>query len=295
MSIEKRIFYCWFGEAKPSELEQACIASWSEHCPDYEIVKITENTPGFKMSKYAQDAYEHGNYSFVSDYARLWALEQQSGIYLDTDIKLLRPLDALLEYDAFVGMSGVGFYNSVPLARGKTFPKIFKDAKKRLVDGTCLNTLMNKIIYDTYDVYGSPFKKIDGIAFLGNWAFVTGGYTANNQTYGIHYCNGSWLDKWQGSYDKSKTFNKFQIYQDGIRDKNAEKKLFGEVVESNELILYSRLTPVTRDKAFYGNFFFNKRVASVSGDTFTIKRSKIRHTRYIEHECFEGLRLHLTE
>lgn len=296
MSIDKRIFYCWFGHNEMSELEKACIESWSRCCPDYEIVKISEDTPGFTMDKYASDAYEHGNWSFVSDYARLWTLERQSGIYLDTDIKLLKPLDDLLKYDAFVGMSGVGFYNSVPIARGQAFPTIFKEAKEQLVDGKCLNTLMNEIVYKHYDVYGAPFHCFDNIAFLGNKMFVTGGYTAQeSSTYGIHYCNGSWLDKWQGSYDKASTFIKFQIYQDHIRDTNAEKKFFGTVVENDEIRFNSILTPVTKDKIFYGNFFYNPRVASVIGNTFNIRRTNVESCNYIEHQAFEGITLHLMD
>lgn len=271
MSIEKRIIWCWFGKGKLSELEKACIASWKEQCPDYEIVKITEKTPGFTMDKYAQDAYEHGNFSFVSDYARLWALKRMSGIYLDTDVRLLKPLNDLLRYDAFVAMSGVGFYNSVPIARGETFPAFLQEAINKLVDGRCLNELINEIVYNNYDVFGASFHEFDNIAFLGNKLFVTDNYVADSQTYGIHYCNGSWLDKWQGSYDKGSTFIPFQVYQDGIRDTNAEKKFFGHVVSDSNLALYSDKMPVARNHMFYGNFFRNKRVVYVRGNNFVIR------------------------
>ena len=299
MSIEKRIIYCWFGENQLSELEQKCIESWTECCPDYEIMKISEDTPGFTMNKYAKDAYDHGNYSFVSDYARLWALQRYSGIYLDTDIKLLRPLDSLLKYDAFVAMSGVGFYNSVPIARGETFPAIFQEAMDKLVDGRCLNSLLNKIIYSHYDVFGSSYHEFDNIAFLGNRWFVTDNYNANALTYGIHYCNGSWLNKWQGSYDKGATFIPFQVYQDGVRDTNAEKKFFGSVIEKNDIVLHSYRMPVARNHIFYANFFYNPRMAYVEGNHFTIYRTKYSTEKYNmeEHTIWNGdnenLRLHL--
>ena len=176
MSIAKRIIYCWFGDNELSELEKSCIESWKQQCPDYEILKISEKTPGFVMNEYAQSAYDHGNYSFVSDYARLWALQKWSGIYLDTDIKLLKPLDDLLKYDAFIAMSGVGFYNSVPLARGETFPNFMQEAMDKLVAGKCLNSLINEIVYSRYDVFGAAFHEFDNIAFLGNRMFVTDNY-----------------------------------------------------------------------------------------------------------------------
>lgn len=280
MSIAKRIIYCWFGDNELSELEKSCIASWKQQCPDYEILKISEDTPGFETNEYAQDAYDHGNYSFVSDYARLWALQKWSGIYLDTDIKLLKPLDDLLKYNAFVAMSGVGFYNSVPLARGETFPEFLQEAMDKLVDGKCLNSLLNEIIYSRYDVYGASFHEYDNIAFLGNRLFVTDNYPTNSSTYGIHYCNGSWLDKWQGSYDKGATFIPFQVYQDSVRDTNAEKKFFGKIIDSDAIVLNSFNMPVARNHMFYANFFYNKRVAVVEGNNFIIHRKKYCNGKY---------------
>ena len=42
----------------------------------------------------------------MSDYVRLWALEREGGIYLDTDVEVLKPFDDLLGYQAFAGFEG---------------------------------------------------------------------------------------------------------------------------------------------------------------------------------------------
>ena len=90
--IEKRIFYCWFGRGEKSELEKECIKSWEEKCPDYEIIEINEDNFDININEYCRQAYENKNYSFVSDVVRMEILKNNSGVYLDTDIRLLKSL-----------------------------------------------------------------------------------------------------------------------------------------------------------------------------------------------------------
>lgn len=273
--IDKRIIYCWFGGNPVSKFEQACIDSWHEQCPDYEILKISEENFDLNSSEFAKTAYEHGNYAFVSDYARLWALSKWSGFYLDTDIRLIKPLDELRKYDAIVSMSGKGFYNNAPLGCGD-FPKIYQEALNRLQDGRCGNEIMNQLAYENYDVHGASLEVYDNIAFLGNNKFVTPCYSVTDDTFGIHYCHGSWLTAWQGKYDKRKSFKAFEIYQDGVRDEKSEKKLFGDAVEKCGLEVVGRLntsgTPIVNTHIFYANYFFNPRVMVVNGNGFILER-----------------------
>lgn len=101
--IPKIIHYCWFGGNPLSELAQSCIASWKKFCPDYKIQRWDETNFPISNWIYAQEAFEAKKWAFVSDVARLWVLVKYGGIYMDTDVEVIRPLDKLLFYDAVSG------------------------------------------------------------------------------------------------------------------------------------------------------------------------------------------------
>lgn len=294
--IPKRIIYCWFGSNKPTPFMESCMESWKTQCPDYEIIKVDETVFDVNSNEYSKEAYKHGNYSFVSDVARLWSLKQWSGIYLDTDIRLVKPLDELLQYDAFIPMSGVGFYTSGCLGCDK-FPRIFEEAYEQLKDGRVVNELLNELCYEKYDVHGGLLEVQDNIAFLGNEYFVVPGYSKGTHTIGLHYANGLWNNAWKGSYDRRRTLKEFEIYQDGARDTDAEKKIYGNVLNPTQDNIIGKLEthglPVTGNHVFYGNYFYNPRVMKVKGNGFELERynkKPIKKTMCVENvilECSE--------
>lgn len=104
--IPRIIHYCWFGQGEMPEQARRCIASWHEHMPDYEFKHWSEDNFDLGMNAYAKEAYEACKFAFVSDYVRLWALEREGGIYLDTDVEVFKPFDDLLGYHAFAGFEG---------------------------------------------------------------------------------------------------------------------------------------------------------------------------------------------
>jgi hypothetical protein len=116
MSIPKIIHYCWFGynPLPPDALK--CIRSWKKYCPDYQIIQWTEDNFDVTSHPYMYDAWKAGKWAFVSDYARLKIIAEHGGIYLDTDVELIRSLDPLLEQEGFMGYqddvyvaTGLGF------------------------------------------------------------------------------------------------------------------------------------------------------------------------------------------
>lgn len=110
--IPKKIHYFWFGGApKPSNV-QKCIDSWKAHCPDYEIKEWNETNFDYRCMPFAAQAYEAKKFAFVSDVARLMVLYEEGGIYLDTDVELLKPLDSLLENKAYIGFENNDYVNS---------------------------------------------------------------------------------------------------------------------------------------------------------------------------------------
>lgn len=134
--IPKIIHYCWFGRGEMPELVAKCIASWHRHMPDWEyrlwdedslteainnptpspLLTEGEQTPLLNLPRkgdedwleympaYVKEAYSVKKYAFVSDYVRLWALEREGGLYLDTDVEVLKSFEPMLNDTAFIGL-----------------------------------------------------------------------------------------------------------------------------------------------------------------------------------------------
>ena len=114
--IPKKIHYCWFGYGEKTKLVQKCIASWKKYCPDYEIIEWNETNFDVNKNAYTKMCYEQKKYAFLTDYIRLVVIAEYGGIYLDTDVELVRNIDKLLENRAFFGFetdeyvaTGLGF------------------------------------------------------------------------------------------------------------------------------------------------------------------------------------------
>ncbi|MBR5315095.1 MAG: glycosyl transferase [Clostridia bacterium] len=101
MAIPKIIHYCWFGRGEMPEDYKRYIESWKKYCPDYEIKEWNEDNFDVNCNEYVKQAYEARKFAFVSDYARVCALYTDGGIYMDTDVELLKSLDGFLDNMAF--------------------------------------------------------------------------------------------------------------------------------------------------------------------------------------------------
>ncbi|MFI3305846.1 MAG: glycosyltransferase [Rikenellaceae bacterium] len=99
--IPKTIHYCWFGASKPSPFIRQCMATWRDKLPHYTLREWNESNFDVDSVPFVRDAYAAGKWAFVADYVRLHALYTEGGIYLDTDVKILRPLDNFLHYNLF--------------------------------------------------------------------------------------------------------------------------------------------------------------------------------------------------
>lgn len=101
--IPKTLHYCWFGNNPKPQIFQDCIKSWRYYCPDFEIKEWNENNTGQFSNSFYENALRKKKYAFVADYIRAKVLFEQGGIYLDTDMMLLKPIDSLLQYNFFIG------------------------------------------------------------------------------------------------------------------------------------------------------------------------------------------------
>ena len=218
--IPKVIHYCWFGGNPLSELAEKCIESWKKYCPDYEIKEWNEKNFDINCCAYVREAYDAGKWAFVSDVARLYALVNEGGIYMDTDVEVIRPLDSLIQYHA---VSGFETDTAIPtgLMACEKDNSMFKELLDeyetihfKLSDGT-LDTKTNVVrITNACLKYGIVLNNTKQTIntftllpkdYLCPKDHVTGAVHLTDNTLTIHHFNGSWLtdkEKYQAELTK---------------------------------------------------------------------------------------------
>lgn len=101
--IPKIIHYCWFGRNPLPEDAKKYIETWKKFCPDYEIKEWNEDNFDLDLYPYAREAYNSRKFAFVTDIVRLYALYNEGGIYMDTDVEVTASLDKFLNHHVFSG------------------------------------------------------------------------------------------------------------------------------------------------------------------------------------------------
>lgn len=208
MSIPKVIHYCWFGRGEMPPLAKKCIKSWKKKCPDYQIICWNEENFDLNQNRYMQEAYRQKKWAFVSDYVRLKVIYDHGGIYLDTDVELLKPLDDLLHYSGFMGFdekgivaTGLGFGGEKGNPIVGELLKDYADISFIRDDGSCdltpcpdRNTATLKRLGMDINVTDQTFM---GTVFLPReylcpMDYYTGKKTVTKNTYSIHHYCASW-------------------------------------------------------------------------------------------------------
>lgn len=205
--IPKIIHYCWFGRNPFPELEQKCMESWKKYCPDYKIIEWNEDNFDIHCCKFAEEAYEEKKWAFVSDVARLYALVNVGGVYLDTDLELLRPIDTLLENEAVLGFESDTDIMTAFMAGSKgnaIFTGMLHEYERspfRLPDGGFDMTSNVIKLTDLCSRYGlkrdNSMQKICGATllpreYLSPKDFATGSITLTENSFSIHHFRVSW-------------------------------------------------------------------------------------------------------
>lgn len=98
--IPRTIHYFWFGGPKTA-LAKMCIASWRRHCPGWEIREWNESNVDIGSSPFASAAFAARKWGFVPDPLRMIKICEEGGVYLDTDVELIRPIDDLVDEGPF--------------------------------------------------------------------------------------------------------------------------------------------------------------------------------------------------
>lgn len=101
--IPKVIHYAWFGRGAKPALAIKCIESWKKILPDYKIIEWNEDNFDMSLYPFVKEAYQAKKYAYVTDVVRLYVLYQFGGIYMDSDVEVVKSLDDLLELHGFSG------------------------------------------------------------------------------------------------------------------------------------------------------------------------------------------------
>ena len=235
MSIPKVIHYCWFGRGDIPERDKKCIESWRKYCPDYEIIQWNEDNYDVTQVPYMKEAYEAKRWGFVPDFARMDIVYRYGGIYLDTDVELIKSLDGLLENHGFAGREapsgcialGLGFGAEKNLPILKEWCDYYR--KLRFIDEDGKPNLKpNPIILEEYiNKMGvipedTSVNELLGITilppeYLCPQDYLTGRTKVTANTYSIHHYHASWQTE-----QEKQTIREYQRFTRSLGEKYGE-------------------------------------------------------------------------
>ncbi len=212
--INKIIHYMWFGgKEMPDDLKKN-LASWKKYCPDFEFMCWDESNFDVNCCDYVRQAYECKKYAFVSDYARLYALKKYGGVYLDTDVEILKPIDKLLENDSFIGFENKYWLGTAVIGgQGEWIDKALQQYDKRdFIVGKKMDMTPNPVVItEILKSFGlkqnGETQKLDGVmVYAGDYLspknFWTGEIKTTENSYFIHHYAATWF----GAKDKIANF-----------------------------------------------------------------------------------------
>lgn len=236
--IPKTIHYIWLGGRDFTATQLMIINSWKRNLPDYKFVEWNEkNIPyDYLCSKnlFFKECWERRLWAFVADYLRLWILNQYGGIYLDTDVEIVKNLDPLLNNKAFMG------YEAGSKELGEYIGTGVIGAEKKNESINRLLSFYDKEIWNTEDYINTIiFKKLYMVNkeyFFSDielyprqyfspyspYDYVTGKSIETATTFAIHWYSSKW-----GMSLKGYTF---------ITTKSIKNSLIREIVKLKRVV-----------------------------------------------------------
>jgi len=206
--IPKIIHYCWFGRGEMPELAHKCIESWKKFLPDYKLQLWNEDNFDINSNRYVKEAYQSRKFAFVTDYVRLYALYNFGGVYMDTDVEVLKSLDEFLTLPAF---SGFESETEIPtgIMASEQYGQWAKDQLEYYIDKafimpdgsldtttnvTIICNIMGKngfIFNNTKQNYHNQITMFPKDFFCPK-SYLTGKIHLTENSYCIHHFSGSW-------------------------------------------------------------------------------------------------------
>ena len=206
--IPKIIHYCWFGGNPLPKLAKRCIASWRKFLPDYEIKEWNESNFDVNIISYTAEAYKAKKYAFVSDYARFWILYKYGGLYFDTDVEVIKPMDDIIARGPFMGCQNTAGKGATTLGVNpglglyKEILEFYSDLSFINKDGSYNQQTVVKYTTDILVKHGlqltNDIQLVSGVYlypkdYFNPKDFVTLEMSITENTRSIHHFDGSWL------------------------------------------------------------------------------------------------------
>ncbi|WP_084031650.1 glycosyltransferase family 32 protein [Anaerobacillus arseniciselenatis] len=204
--IPKIIHYCWVGPKEMPELERKCIESWDKFLPDYQKIFWNEDSFDINSNLFVKQAYGAKKYAFVSDYIRLYALYHYGGIYMDTDVEVIKSLDRFLTHPAFSGFESPGAIPTGAMGAVKGHPWInrlleyYKDKSFYFDNGSMDLTTNVKIITDISEREFGLVKGNNNFQVLNNDVHI---YPTD------YFCPKEWWSRKMAITDNTHTIHHF--------------------------------------------------------------------------------------
>lgn len=242
--IPKKIHYIWFGKNQKSELILNCIESWKKYLPDWEFIEWNEDNYNVNKGAYISEAYQNKKYAFAADYARFDILYEYGGIYLDTDVELLKPIpEDFLELNGFVGVEGNNKIAPGLIIAVAPKNKMIKRVKEHyesihFIENEKMNT--ETVVNYTTDIFkthgfirNGKMQDIEGIRvfpaeYFCAYDFDIREFHITDKTISIHHYTNTWSSKRSKKIISIKMFIKKTI---GVKNYkillNIKRKLFG--------------------------------------------------------------------
>lgn len=211
--IPKTIHYFWFGGNPLPPLAKKCIASWKKFCPDYKIKRWDETNFDISICDYVKEAYSAKKWAYVSDYARFYILNKFGGVYLDTDVELLKPIDNIIKNGPFFALEtekydslnpGIGMATYANNNFYKIIIDDYNNSHYLTKEGVEINLPVGKRVATFLKKDGlksnNGIQKIDDITIYPKEYFCplnyfTGELKLTKNTVAIHHYAASWLSE----------------------------------------------------------------------------------------------------
>ena len=211
--IPKIIHYCWFGGNPKTKKMEQCIESWRKFCPDFQIIEWNEeNFIIEEQCQFVREAYRLKKYAFVSDVARLKVVYENGGVYLDTDVELIKPIDTLLTCPCFLGWqdnnfvaNGLGFgaEKGNPVVKENlqaysNIPFVNKDGSLNMKACPIYTTevlLRHGLKMDNRNIQTLDEAVVYPVEYFNPLDDATNRLAVTNQTFSIHWYAKTWVSK----------------------------------------------------------------------------------------------------
>lgn len=169
--IPKIIHYIWLGDVDElPKLSRACINTWYEKLPGFEIKFWTEldviNEFDESEIVFFYSMIKKKKYAFAADFARCLILNKYGGVYLDTDIEVVKDLTPLLTTcSVFIGLEDVNKPNCAVI--GATKNNEFLQCLMQYIIMADGLIEIPKLAYKALLSISTEFKDISGYKALG--------------------------------------------------------------------------------------------------------------------------------